>query len=769
MINIKILSKSAANELLPALTKNGFVKNTVYGNLVTGNIPIAKLDQLDNMKDIIQVQYTGTDAGTVHIGSVDAQGDSAMLTNVLREDFLSDGSGVKIGIISNSFNNNNGYNAAILSGDLPGPGNPNGFTTPVDIRNDFPSPGGTTDEGRAMAELIHDVAPGAELAFSNFQAFDEVDFAAAINSLVAANCDIIVDDIGIFAEPYYLDGIAAQAIDNAVAQGVTYFSSAGNDGRTGFYERVGYSEVDIGIGVPVFEFTDPGTANSDVALDFQVNNGSTINIFLQWDEPWASACNGCGGAQTELDFALFSNINGFLGTIAANAVGGDAINRVLVPPGFFNYLQAGETDVISILIFRAEELAFPGRVKIRDESTNVVRDQNIPFDQQPTLVGHANAESCISVGAAAFLNTPAYSTLPTAISGFDGANFISTRTSVGGAAILFDQAGNRINAVVRENPDIVGPDASETTFFGQTFAGFNNPLFFGTSASAPTVAAATALLLQSSNNTYTPQQLRDVLVNTALDMDDPYINGVQIDPADPLFETGYDFTTGFGYVQPLVAFNQVINDVGSVAISLEEVCSENPSTERRWEFTNPNGFALTVNLSSSNGIRLPGENTFGPSSRTYNVPPGQSFIATALFQFSTFTSLVVTYQPVGSSGFGLIRRSVRGNVNGCTNARTVATLEEPEEELSAIRQLQVYPNPSADGNFTINIGSSLSTDELVMQIYDVSGKKFGQTITRTITKGNNQVKLDLSNYATGVYLLHMKSTEVNNSQRLLIE
>ena len=769
-VSIKILSKGNAQSLLPQLTTLGFERSASIGRQITGKIPVANLESLNDIPAIVQVQSIEENAGTFYIGSVDAQGDSAMLTNVIRENFLSDGTGVKVGIISNSFDNNNGYNAAILSGDLPGPGNPNGFTRPVDVRNDFPSPGGTTDEGRAMAELIHDVAPGAELAFSNFEEFDEVDFAAAINSLVAAGCDIIVDDVGIFAEPYYLDGIAAQAVDNAVAQGVTYFSSAGNNGRSGFYERVGYSEVDVGIGVPVFEFTNPGQPDSDVAIDFEVTNQSNITLFMQWDEPWASACNGCGGAQTELDYIVISDQRGFLGVLRANAVNGDAINSIGLSGGFFNYLDEGETDVISILIFRVNELAFPGRVKIRNQSTNVVNDPNIPFDQVPTLIGHQNAEGTISVGAASFINTPAYNTtlnqLQTAIAGFDGDNFTATRTAVGGSPILFDQNGNRITATIRENPDLVGPDASQTTFFGQNLNGFDN-LFFGTSASAPTVAAAGAILLQASNNTYSPQQLRDVLVNNTLDMDDPYDNGLQVDPSDSLFAVGYDFTTGFGYVQPLAAFNEVINDVGSEAITLDEVCSENPSAERRWLFNNPNGFAIEVDITSSRNIRLPGETGFGASSRTYNVPPGESFIFTDLAWYSTSTFLSVTYEPVGSFGIGRISKRVRGTVNGCIQQQrqTVASNNFGSTKSANI----VYPNPSDDGRFFINIFSELNDNEVLFRIFDISGREMKGEIKKPLYKGNNQLEIDLTSYAKGMYLLKIDAHELSESQRLLIE
>src|SRR5436190_5702489 len=82
-----------------------------------------------------------------------------------------------------------------------------------------------TDEGRAMMELIHDIAPGATLLFASGSGGDAA-LANAVTLLVANGADVIVDDLnGLATEPFYQDGLAAQAITAAVAGGVTYFSS----------------------------------------------------------------------------------------------------------------------------------------------------------------------------------------------------------------------------------------------------------------------------------------------------------------------------------------------------------------------------------------------------------------------------------------------------------------------------------------------------------------------------------------------------------------
>ena len=74
--------------------------------------------------------------GMTWIGSVTSQGDAAMNAPTARSTYNVNGAGIKIGIISDSFNRLGTMNAGIMSGNLPGAANPNGFTTPVSILKD---------------------------------------------------------------------------------------------------------------------------------------------------------------------------------------------------------------------------------------------------------------------------------------------------------------------------------------------------------------------------------------------------------------------------------------------------------------------------------------------------------------------------------------------------------------------------------------------------------------------------------------------------------
>ena len=108
-----------------------------------------------------------------------------------------------------SYNNLGIGRADASNDDLPGNAtNPN----PVNVLQDYPYSifsGGGSDEGRAMLQIVHDVAPKAKLAFrTGF--ISEGDFAFGVRQLVDnANCDVIVDDITYITEPFFRDGFVA--------------------------------------------------------------------------------------------------------------------------------------------------------------------------------------------------------------------------------------------------------------------------------------------------------------------------------------------------------------------------------------------------------------------------------------------------------------------------------------------------------------------------------------------------------------------------------
>jgi hypothetical protein len=160
-----------------------------------------------------------------------SEGDAQLRAAIARSSYGVDGTGVKVGVLSDSFNNSGDGSAAadIASGDLPGPANPCGHTTPVQIIEEAPLPG--VDEGRAMLQIVHDIAPGAQLAFATAAEGSQIEYANNIIALKNAGAKVIVDDYIYFAEPFFQDGPIAEAIRQVTEAGVTYVTMAYNNNQ----------------------------------------------------------------------------------------------------------------------------------------------------------------------------------------------------------------------------------------------------------------------------------------------------------------------------------------------------------------------------------------------------------------------------------------------------------------------------------------------------------------------------------------------------------
>ncbi|MCX6631946.1 MAG: PEP-CTERM sorting domain-containing protein, partial [Candidatus Solibacter sp.] len=152
------------------------------------------------------------------IGALTSQGYISHQANLVKSMLGQIGAGVRVGVMSDSVD---ALAALIGTGDLPA-----GFTV---VPGQSGNPG--SSEGTAMAEIVYDLAPGAQLFFAS--AFNGVaSFASNIQTLRNVyGCDIIVDDVTYFNEGYFQDGPIAQAVNAVTASGALYFSSAGNSGN----------------------------------------------------------------------------------------------------------------------------------------------------------------------------------------------------------------------------------------------------------------------------------------------------------------------------------------------------------------------------------------------------------------------------------------------------------------------------------------------------------------------------------------------------------
>lgn len=217
---IDAVTAGDASELQRKLVRLGMKNASHYGRIVSGRFPVDKLSELEQ---VTSLRFASHSLSQNNTGSVTSQGDSTTGADLARQALGISGAGVTVGVLSDSYDCSGGAAAGIDSGDLP---------SGVEVLRDLKcSSQGGTDEGRAMIEIIHDIAPDAKLMFHT--AFTgQAGFANGIISLAENGASVIVDDVFYFAAPYFQDGIIAQAVDQVhQQQDVSYFTSAGNNGR----------------------------------------------------------------------------------------------------------------------------------------------------------------------------------------------------------------------------------------------------------------------------------------------------------------------------------------------------------------------------------------------------------------------------------------------------------------------------------------------------------------------------------------------------------
>lgn len=502
-------------QLLAELTRLGLTQPASYGRMVSGLMPINQLHQVAALKPL---HFARPAYEPMHnIGEITSQGDRAMYADSIRIEQAVKGRGSKIGVLSDSYNSRGGAEKGIKSGDLPGTGNPNGFTTPVQVLRDDLSKN-NIDEGRAMLEIIHDVAPGAELAFHT--AFlGQASFAQGILDLQKAGCNIITDDVAYLAEPMFQDGIIAQAVDEVVQKDVAYFTAVGNSARKSYqaeFKNSGQPVIVNGVNYGVAH--DFG--NGDITQTIRIPTNGLFLAPTQWDDPFFSV-SGLPGAQTDLDILVFyqGQLIRDLSSFEKN-IGNDPFEIVgIVTDSTF----AADVEIIIVKYSGPD----PGIIKWINFGNAFPLEHNT---NSPSVFGHSNAAGAVSTGAVFWGRTPAYGTpLPIA------ENF----STAGGTPILFDVNGNRKKVEIRQKPEVMAPDGVNTTFFNSLINGLY--YFFGTSAAAPHAAAVAALMQESSGNSLSPARIKTVMQNTALDMNEP----------------GFDFDTGFGFLNAFKAVEAV--------------------------------------------------------------------------------------------------------------------------------------------------------------------------------------------------------------------
>ena len=374
----------------------------------------------------------------------------------------------------------------------------------------------TKDLRRKSDRLL---APGVTLAMGAVST--SLAFIQRVNDLVGWGADIIVDDLGVFGQPYFEDGTVAEAYADAIAAGVVMVSAAGNSAQGHYqapYTNHGSLTLD-GI-----EYSRPHSFGAgDATMNFTVPEGGDALVYLQWTNPFGQSGDDYDLHildETGVRVAFSVNFQtGIQDPVEATSVScttaGGCTFQVLVNQWL------GTTQTIELFILSGTPTQY-----------------NLPAD---SIFGHPALPGVIGTGA---------------IDASDSGNMtIESFSSHGPSTIAFP------SIQVRATPTLVAIDGVSVTGVG----GFSSP-FFGTSSAAPHVAAVATLILEADPS-LTPAEVASVIQNTAADRGTP----------------GYDNTYGSGLIDALAAVISIDSAVNTPeAVSVTP--GSGSGTEQRFSF-----------------------------------------------------------------------------------------------------------------------------------------------------------------------------------------
>ena len=438
--------------------------------------------------DVVQ-RITPPDYAFTKIGSTLTEGDAVHRADLVRAFSGLTGRGVKVGVISDGVD---AWRSARSSGDLP---------SNIEIN---PHIDGEGHEGTALLEIVHDLAPEAELAFS--PADSSLEMVKAIlwlanDAFEGEGADVIVDDLGYFREPFFEDGIVAQAAADAVAGGAVFASAAGNFAL----EHYEGDFVNDGNGFHAFD------GDSDTSMRVRTPFGGVL-VVLQWNDKYGASANDydlyiCPAGLRPTVFNLLNDIC----DRSNNPQNGDDL-----PLEIAALFGEGEVDVY---IEKYDDTAADKRLEMFTFG-GYPREYGV---REGGIVHHVAVPGVLAVGA------------------FDeddpGQDDLESGSDLGPSRIYFPSFEARLK------PDVVAADGVSVTGSG----GFPSH-FFGTSAAAPHVAGIAALLIEAQRRadpSMTKKQVADAVTQTIRD------SAIDLGPA------GHDVEFGYGRADALAAVEMI--------------------------------------------------------------------------------------------------------------------------------------------------------------------------------------------------------------------
>ena len=425
-----------------------------------------------------------------NVGSVVDEGDKTHQADKARSSFGIDGSGIKVGVLSDSIDDSNGsYAAAVQSGDV----------SAVTVISG--QAGSGEGEGLAMEEVVHHLAPGAKLYFATAEG-GNAKFADNIIALQKAGCKVIVDDFFAQNDSPLQDGVISQAVDTVTAAGTMYFSCAVNDGNlddgtASVWEGDFVDSGDRSFGdgdIHTFDSSQggPGEVNS---IEANTQNGDTT-VELYWSDPLGKSSN-------DYDLAILDSGYNIVSSSTDRQTGSqDPYEVADAANGDYAIIikHSGSTRFLHLLI---------------DTQHSIFH-----FVTNGRVSGHNSTANAFCVAATPAANNQNGDTQGPYPDPFNSSDVVETFSCDGPRRVFYDPTGKAYTSSLTHTggkllskPDFTAADGTSSTL---PAGGGLNP-FFGTSCATPHAGAIAALVL-SYNPSLTRAQLATILDGSATDI-----------------------------------------------------------------------------------------------------------------------------------------------------------------------------------------------------------------------------------------------------------